>query len=53
MILQQSILNWRKNGTLMEMLKTATERFTELSASIKEKEKRLAEIQVLKKHIFD
>ena len=34
-------------------MKTATERFTELSASIKEKEKRLAEIQVLKKHIFD
>ena len=34
-------------------MKTATERFTELSASIKEKEKQLAEIQVLKKHIFD
>ena len=34
-------------------MKTATERFTELSAFIKEKEKRLAEIQVLKKHIFD
>ena len=27
--------------------------FTEISASIKNKEKRLAEIQVLKKHIFD
>lgn len=34
-------------------MKTATERFTKISASIKEKEKRLAEIQVLKKHIFD
>ena len=34
-------------------MKTATERFTKISASIKEKEKRLAEIQVLKKHILD
>ena len=34
-------------------MKTATERFTKISASIKEKEKRLAEIQVLKKRIFD
>ncbi|MCR5586757.1 MAG: hypothetical protein K6F77_04415 [Lachnospiraceae bacterium] len=34
-------------------MKTATERFTKISASIKEKEKRLAEIQILKKHIFD
>lgn len=34
-------------------MKTATTRFTEISASIKNKEKRLAEIQVLKKHIFD
>lgn len=34
-------------------MKTATACFTELSTSIKEKEKRLAEIQILKKHIFD
>lgn len=34
-------------------MKTATARFTKISASIKEKEKQLAEIQVLKKHIFD
>lgn len=34
-------------------MKTATVRFTELSASIEANEKRLAEIQVLKKHIFD
>lgn len=34
-------------------MKTATARFTKISASIKEKEKQLAEIQVFKKHIFD
>lgn len=43
----------RSYDDLEKNVKTATERFTELSASIKEKEKRLAEIQVLKKHIFD
>lgn len=43
----------RRYDDLEKNVKTATERFTELSASIKEKEKRLAEIQVLKKHIFD
>ena len=34
-------------------MKTATERFTKISASIKNKEKRLAEIQVLKTHIIN
>lgn len=34
-------------------MEIATACFTELSTSIKEKEKRLAEIQILKKHIFD
>lgn len=43
----------RSYDDLEKNVKTATERFTEISASIKEKEKRLAEIQVLKKHIFD
>ena len=43
----------RSYDDLEKNVKTATERFTELSAFIKEKEKRLAEIQVLKKHIFD
>ena len=43
----------RSYDDLEKNVKTATERFTELSASIKAKEKRLAEIQVLKKHIFD
>ena len=43
----------RSYDDLEKNVKTATERFTELSVSIKEKEKRLAEIQVLKKHIFD
>ena len=43
----------RSYDDLEKNVKTATARFTELSASIKEKEKRLAEIQVLKKHIFD
>ena len=43
----------RSYDDLEKNVKTATERFTELSAFIKEKEKRLAEIQVSKKHIFD
>lgn len=44
----------RSYDDLEKNVKTATERFTKISASInKEKEKRLAEIQVLKKHIFD
>ena len=43
----------RSYDDLEKNVKTATERFTELSVSIKEKEKQLAEIQVLKKHIFD
>lgn len=43
----------RSYDDLEKNVKTATARFTELSASIKEKEKQLAEIQVLKKHIFD
>ena len=43
----------RSYNDLEKNVKTATTRFTEISASIKNKEKRLAEIQVLKKHIFD
>lgn len=43
----------RSYDDLEKNVKTATERFTKISASIKEKEKRLAEIQVLKKRIFD
>ena len=43
----------RSYDDLEKNVKTATERFTKISASIKNKEKRLAEIQVLKKHIFD
>ena len=43
----------RSYDDLEKNVKTATTRFTEISASIKNKEKRLAEIQVLKKHIFD
>lgn len=43
----------RSYDDLEKNVKTATERFTKISASIKEKEKRLAEIQILKKHIFD
>ena len=43
----------RSYDDLEKNVKTATTRFTKISASIKAKEKRLAEIQVLKKHIFD
>lgn len=43
----------RSYDDLEKNVKTATARFTKISAFIKEKEKRLAEIQVLKKHIFD
>lgn len=43
----------RSYDDLEKNVKTATVRFTELSASIEANEKRLAEIQVLKKHIFD
>lgn len=43
----------RSYDDLEKNVKTATARFTKISASIKAKEKRLAEIQVLKKHIFD
>ena len=43
----------RSYDDLEKNVKTATARFTKISASIKEKEKQLAEIQVLKKHIFD
>ena len=37
----------------LSLAKKVLSYFTEISASIKNKEKRLAEIQVLKKHIFD
>lgn len=43
----------RSYDDLEKNVKTATARFTKISASIKEKEKQLAEIHVLKKHIFD
>ncbi len=43
----------RSYDDLEKNMKTATARFTKISASIKEKEKQLAEIQVFKKHIFD
>lgn len=43
----------RSYDDLEKNVKTATERFTKISASIKEKEKRLAEIQILKKHMLE
>ena len=43
----------RSYDDLEKNVKTATERFTKISASIKNKEKRLAEIQVLKTHIIN
>ncbi len=43
----------RSDDDLEKNVKTAIERFKVLSVSIKEKEKRLVGIQVLKKHIFD
>ena len=43
----------RSYDDLEKNLKTATDKYHELSASIKEKENRLAEIQVLKTHIIN
>ena len=43
----------RSYDTLEKKVQTAVTSFNELSASIKEKEKRLAEIQVLKTHIIN
>lgn len=43
----------RSYDALEKKVQTAVTSFNELSASIKEKEKRLAEIQVLKTHIIN